>query len=148
MRPLRSPIEPVAERQGLAACDRRLRFPIGNDVVVDFVVGWDFHELHGAVAPGAQRLDPDAGPAVIEGAIVLVVVEIAIALHQAEALRIGIDEGVRLHLRRIVERPPYALALAGPKRQAVAVVDFGPPILAARRIVLAVPEHAGEWRDA
>src|SRR6185437_11371994 len=91
--------------------------------------------------------DPNAGTTVIKSAIILIVVEVAIALNEAEALRIGIDEGIGLHLRWIVERPPYALALARPKRQAVAVVDFGPPILATARIVLAVPEHAGERRD-
>src|SRR6185437_2414497 len=143
----RSPIEPVVERQGLTACDRRARYPIGDDIVVDLVVRRDFHELHRALAPLAQRLDPNAGTTVIKSAIILIVVEVAIALNEAEALRIGIVEGIGLHLRWIVERPPYALALARPKRQAVAVVDFGPPILATARIVLAVPEHAGERRD-
>ena len=56
-------------------------------------VGRDLDQLDPALAPAAGRLDPVARAQVIEGLEVLVVLEDAVALHQAEAARIVVEEG-------------------------------------------------------
>lgn len=43
---------------------------------------------------------------------------------------------------RVLQRPPDALAIAGPDGEAVRIVDLGPPVARGGRARLVVPEHA------
>ena len=95
--------------RGLAGPGRLGRHPHGDDVVVDLVVGRDLDELDRALAPVAQRLDPERGAAVVIDAVEIVV-EVPVALEQAEALRALVGEGRGDDPRRVVERAPDALA--------------------------------------
>src|SRR3546814_17747154 len=83
--------------------------PHGADVFVDLVVGRNLHELHHAAAPIAQWLDPGGRPQVVTDAVE-VVIEVAVALRQAEAARVVVDEARDGDLRRVVERAPDAFA--------------------------------------
>ncbi len=62
-------------RELVAAFGRLLRRPVGDDVVVHLVARRYLDELHRALAPFADWLDPDAGAPVVEGAVVLVIRE-------------------------------------------------------------------------
>ena len=142
------PIELVRHVELVAGFDRPLGRPKGDDVVVNLVLRRNFDELHRARAPIPKRLDPHARPPVVEGAVVLIVGEIAVALHQSEGFRVLVEERIGQHRRRIDQRPPDALAFAGPQRQPVAIVDFRTPVGGIAPLILAVPVHAGERRDA
>ncbi len=72
----------------------------------------------------------------------------ALALQEAEPLGSAAEKCARLHRSGIVERAPNPLALPRPDAQAVAIVDFRPPILGLLAVVLRVPEHAGQRRNA
>src|SRR6476620_2599477 len=85
------PVEPERQIELRASARPLLRHPHRDDVVVDLIVGQDFDELHGALAPAAFRLDPEARAAVIEDAV-LVMIEIAVALQETEAARIVVGE--------------------------------------------------------
>ena len=88
-----APVQPVACSCKLEpAAGRRLGHPHRDDVVVDLVVGRDLDQLHRAFAPVAQRLDPQARAAVVADAV-QVMVELAVALQQAEAARDCVGEG-------------------------------------------------------
>ena len=78
---------------------------------------------------------------------ILVGAEIALALHQAEAARIVVDEGADLEVGRIVERAPDLLAAAVLDREAVGIVHLGAEIVDAAAIVGAEEIHAGERRE-
>src|SRR6201999_2589165 len=69
MRLGRTPIETIANSQVRARPCRLLRGPPRDNVVVELVVGWNLDELHGAVAPVIERLDPKARPALVADAI-------------------------------------------------------------------------------
>src|SRR3546814_2620360 len=75
------PVQAVAQAVALAGLGGIARYPEGDDVVVDLVVGGDLHQLHGAGAPGLQRLDPEARAALVMHAIEIVL-ERAVALQQ------------------------------------------------------------------
>ena len=79
---------------------------------------------------------------------VLVMVEVAVALQQAEAARVVVGEARRHGPRRIVERPPDALARAGPHGEAVGIVHLGPPVDGGGLRRLGIPVHRGQRRDA
>src|SRR3546814_1910553 len=114
------PVQAVAQAVALAGLGGIARYPEGDDVVVDLVVGGDLHQLHGAGAPGLQRLDPEARAALVMHAIEIVL-ERAVALQQAEAARPVVDEGGGGHVLGIVEWPPEPLAGAGPEREPVGI---------------------------
>ena len=48
--------------------------------------------MHGALAPAVQRLDPNRGPLFVENSVVQIVIEVAVALEQSEALGIAVCE--------------------------------------------------------
>src|SRR3546814_19388377 len=73
--------------------------PHGADVVVDLVLGRNLHELHHAAAPIAQWLDPGGRPQLVTAAVE-VVIEVTVALRQAAADVLGVDEAREVHLRR------------------------------------------------
>src|SRR5205807_1749993 len=81
------PIEAIGELD-LGPCRRGiLRHPHRDNIIVDFIVGRDFDELHRALAPRALGLDPEAwAPVVIDA--VLIMIEAAVALQQPKTARI------------------------------------------------------------
>ena len=91
--------------------------------------------MHRAFAPVADRLDPGARAALVARLQILVGAEIALALHQAEAARIVVDEGADLKVGRVVERAPELLAAPVLDRKAVGVVHLGAEIVDAAAIV-------------
>ncbi|MNE24752.1 hypothetical protein D3C80_1180530 [compost metagenome] len=71
-----------------------------------------------------------------------------VGLHQAEALRVGIGEGIELQGGRVVQRAADPLAVTAPHGQAVGVVDLRVNGVAHPALVGAATEHAGHRRDA
>src|SRR3546814_9317262 len=98
-----------------AGAVRRLGQPHGADVVVDLVVGRDLDELHRAAAPLADRLDPDGGALLVLHPV-LIVVEAAVALRQAEAARVLVREAGEADTRRVVEGAPDPLDRTGDRK--------------------------------
>src|SRR5690606_13041734 len=107
------PVEPVAIGVRLPRNGWFSRNPSGNDIVVNLVVGRNLDELHRPLAPIPYRLHPEARPALV-GHTIQVMVEVAIALHEAEASRVHIGKCRSDGAWWIVERPPNTLAGAGP----------------------------------
>ena len=142
------PVHGVRKGRRLARLRLLLRHPVGDDVVVDVGVGWNLHQLHRAVAPVALRADPDAGAEVGARLQVLVVLEVAVALEQAETARVVHLQRVHLQRVRVVERPPQPLTRIEVQQQPVRVVHLGTEVDGRLQGVLAVEEHAGERRDA
>src|SRR5919108_275382 len=142
------PSQAIAVTALLTGPKRLIGRPIDRDIVVHLVVGRNLEQMQRARTPTIERLDPDRRPALVKNTIVEIMNKVTIALEQAKPADIAIDERVRGHAPRIVERPPNALTAAGPNGQAVGIVDLRPPIGGQLAVVLAVPEHAGEWRHA
>ena len=70
------------------------------------VLGGDLDQLHLALAPVADWLDPQARATFVMGLEVLEVVELTVALDEAEAARAGVAERADLQFLRVGERPP------------------------------------------
>src|SRR3546814_10669047 len=75
-------------KPGSGAC-RRTRRPEGDDIILIFARRGNLIEHHCACAPIPLRFGPQIRSLFIEYGIVLKVVEMSTALHQAEALQIG-----------------------------------------------------------
>ena len=73
-------------------------------------------------------------------------VEGAVALDQAEAARVVVDEGRDRRLGGVAERAPDPFAGAGVHQQAVGIVQFGAEIVVEPMVVLAGEEHRGQRR--
>ena len=101
-------------------------------------------------APFPQSLNGSTHrrPAIVEDPVILIALELAVALQQAEALGRAIEEGRRHHPRRIVQRTPQPLAGAGGDGEAVRVMDLRNQSGAVARLVSKKPIHAGERRNA
>ena len=140
-------MQAITEQQFLAGLRLVGRIPESNDVVEGLVDCRNFHELHRALAPSCLRLDPQAGPAVIKHAIILVVIEIAITLQQPETARILVRVGIEAQRFRIHEGTPDPFAGAGPQGKAVGIMDFRTPVIRHAAVILAVLVHAGQRRD-
>ncbi len=140
--------EPVRNVDLLPRLVGAVGLPIGHDVVVGLVLGRDLGEFDASLAPFADRLDPVAGPLVIMGLKILVVFEDPIALHQAEAAGIVVAEGRDRLLGRVAQWPPDPLAGPRMHEQAVRIVQFGPEIVGALPVVLALVIHRGEGCEA
>ena len=108
---------------------RRAGHPVTDDVVVDLLVDRNLHELNSAVPPVPARLYPVARARLEARFAVLVVIEVAVTLDEAEALRILVDEAADAQLLGIRQRPPQPLSGAGLGHQAVAVVHLGTKII-------------------
>ena len=83
----------VAVGHRAAGFEILLRRPGGDDVVVAFVVGRQFHQFDAAFAPALARLDPVAGPEFVGEVEILVVIEGAVALDEAESAHVVVEEG-------------------------------------------------------
>ena len=82
------------------------------------------------VAPVAVRHDPGARALVGARLEVLIVIEVAVALDQPEALRVRhAGSALTLQRARVVERPPQPLAAGEVEQQAVGVVHLGTEVL-------------------
>src|SRR5690606_35849148 len=95
------PVQPVAPAVFAARSQGGGRTPESDDVVGVLVGGGDLDQVDLTLAPGVERLDPAAGALFVAGLEVLVVLEAALALHQAEAARIVILEAAVLDRARI-----------------------------------------------
>src|SRR4051812_38113218 len=108
----------------LGACRHRgLRSPIGQDVVVDLGFARDLDQLDGALAPLADRLDPQARAALPALLVVLEGGVVALALDEAEALRILVEEDRDLQRLGVLERAPDPLVGAVVHLHAARFVD-------------------------
>src|SRR3546814_12423675 len=74
--------------------------------------------------------------------------EVAVALRQAEAARVVVDEARDGDLRRVVERAPDAFAAAGPDGEAVGIVHLRAPVHHGGLRGLGEPVHRGQRREA
>src|SRR3546814_8611984 len=105
-------------KPGSGAC-RRTRRPEGDDIILIFARRGNLIEHHCACAPIPLRFGPQIRSLFIEYGIVLIVVEMSIALHQAEALQGCIGKAVHLWTHRIVDRPPNSFSSAGTNGKAI-----------------------------
>src|SRR3546814_9391653 len=87
-----------------------------------FRSGRDLDQVHLALAPVAQRFDPQARSLLVRGFGILEVFVLALALHQPEAARVAVLETAVLQRRRVLQLAPGLLALAVEHRQAIGVV--------------------------
>ena len=90
----------------LANRERLFRLPESHNVIEGFILGRDFDQHNGALAPLFRGIYPDTGALLVEHAIILIVIKIAIALQQPEAFGIVITETVYPHIMRIDQRSP------------------------------------------
>src|SRR5450830_142983 len=143
-------LEPMqAITQAIAAACGGLGFgdPHSDDVVVDFIIGRDFDQLYRSLAPAFQWLDPETWAALVMHAV-LIMVEVAVTLQQAEAAWIVVAESRGGDAGRVVERAPDVFAVAVPDCQAVGVVDFRTPVGAGAFDRLREPQHRSRRRNA
>ena len=112
--------------------------------------GRDLDQLDAAAAPVALRLDPRRSAACSATRLeVLVVVEVAVALEQAEARRVRRLEGRSPGGARGLSSGRQSHSpVARLEQQAVGVVHLGTEVVEVPLRVLAVEEHARERRDA
>src|ERR1700704_3310013 len=122
---LACPVKFVAVEVLLAFLRFGGRSPERDDVVHHFVACRYFDERDSAFAPVALRFDPHARALLVEHAIVLVLLEVPLALHQAESMWTVIGVAVDTHGGWIRQRPPDPFARSGPDLQAVRVMNLG-----------------------
>ena len=115
---------------------------------MNLFLGRNFEQLHRAFAPIADRLRPQARPALEIRFQVLVGGKILLTLHQAEAPRVEIGKRRDLQIPRIMQRPPKLLAAAVEDRKPVRIVDRGTEVLDVLAVVRSEEEHAGHRREA
>src|SRR5262245_6452190 len=113
-RHLRSPVQTIAKQHLLTGLWAVRRIPERHNIIGSFINCRNLYELNGAFAPTGRGFDPQARAAIIEGPIVLVMVEAAIALQQTEATRILVNIGVEAEMRRIDQGTPDPFPMTGP----------------------------------
>src|SRR5690606_12297195 len=89
----------------VARFDRPGGLPEGDDIVVNLIIGADLDQGDGALTPILPRDDPGAGATVVEYAIILILLKIPFALHQAKPFDRGRAERVHHRMGRDVQRP-------------------------------------------
>src|SRR5207248_5605579 len=99
-----APMLPIGEGVFALGAQRFVRPPERDDVVVNFLLAGDLNEEDAAFAPVADRLDPQARAFLVMRFEILIIAEIALALDQADAARIAVDEGPYPPGRRGVQR--------------------------------------------
>ena len=65
-----------------------IRRPVSDDVIVGFIVGWNFHQLNAAFAPLPFRSHPCAWTEIVTIIEIFKAGEITTALQQTKALRV------------------------------------------------------------
>ena len=91
----------VAEGEALARLQHTIGHEGADDVVGGFVLGRKFDQLDLAGAPVMRRLDPVARALLLGQFDVGVILEVAVALHQAETAGIGVEKAGCVRLCRI-----------------------------------------------
>ncbi len=124
-----------------------LRPPERDDVVVHLVDGGDLDQHDRALAPVADRLDPQAGAPVVQHLRVEIVGKGALPLHQAEAVRVDVAEIADLQVARVAQRAPDLLAAPGEQGQSLRVVGGGAPVVDGAPVVGIEEVHAGQGGD-
>src|SRR3546814_20347408 len=87
-----------------------------------FRSGRDLDQVHLALAPVAQRFDPQARSLLVRGFGTLEVFVLAPALHQSEDARVAVLETAVLLRRRVLHLAPDLLALAVSHRPAIGLL--------------------------
>src|SRR6185503_14937246 len=143
-----APMQAIGEIVFALGLERVLRPPEGDDVVVDLLLGRYLDEHDVALAPVADRLDPQ-GRTLLEMRFEIVIREVvALALDKAEAARIDVAEIAHLQVARIVERAPDLLVAAVAHGKTVGIVHRRAEVIDADAIVGIVEEHGGAAADA
>ena len=92
------------------------RGPVRNDVVDRFVGGSHFHQLYRAFAPALRvprfRFDPRTGSEMVEGAIILIVIKVAVSLQKAKSPRILIEKRIEANVGAVLQGTPYPFPIA------------------------------------
>ena len=140
--------ERVAHAMFRTSRERHLRAPVHHDVVVNFAICGNFNERDSAPAPSFARFDPRTGTPVIECLKIGEIAELARALHEAEALRIVVNERADLQRLGIGQRTPQRFPSAVHHQKPIGVVHRRAKIGKAIAIGLVELEHRRERRDA
>ncbi len=93
-------------------------------------------------------LDPYRGALVVERAIILVLAECPLPLHQSEPAGTVVDVAVDPERGRVHQRTPQPLAVSRADLQTVRIVNLRPPVDIDAPVILADQVHAGACRDA
>ena len=145
---VRTPVQTIDELP-LALFDQGFGgAPEGYQVIVALAVCRDLDQHHRAGAPIAYRFYPHAGTQFVARVEILVVGEIAIALHEAEALGIVIDEARNAQPLGIDHRSPQPLAGTGQHHEAIGVMHRWTKVIDLDPIVGGEEKHAGQRREA
>src|SRR5690554_1690963 len=122
--------------------------PERHNVVEGFIDGWNFHQINTALAPLAFRLHPYTGAALVEHAVVLIVIKVPIPLQQAKALGVVIAEAVKAQMGRVFEGSPEPFATTRKHSQAIGIVNLGAPVVIHAPAVFTHLIHAGQRCNA
>ena len=115
---------------------------------MNLLIARDLHQLDATLAPSPKRLHPVARTQLVLRLEIAELPRIALALDEAEAARVLVNEAVHAQLTRIGERAPQPLSLAGLRKQAIAVVHLGAVVIEAPAGgVRTVEKHRGQGRD-
>src|SRR3546814_14387644 len=114
-------------KPGSGACRRTWR-PEGDDIILIFARRGNLIEHHFACAPIPLRFGPQIRSLFIEYGIVLMVVEMSIALHQAEAFQGCIGKAFHLWTHRIVDQQTTAYSRCGTNCQAYGILNYPPHV--------------------
>ncbi len=143
-----APVQLIGEAELAAGFHRLGWLPEADNIIQRFSGGRDLHQVDGAFAPFADRLDPQAGTLVVPADNVLIVLKVVVKLQQAETARVLILIGIVLQLLRVIQRTGDPFAAAGPHRQAIGIMDLWMVGVAHAALVGAAAEHAGHRRNA
>ena len=143
-----APVHPVGETVFLTGLQSVFRPPECHDVVVDLIGRRNFDEIHRSITPIANRLDPQGWALLVVEGKVLVVMEGALALHQAEAVRAAILEGRKLKVGRVDQRAIELLPRSSPDLKCLTVMGGRAPVIDVVMFVGIEIEHARKSGDA
>ncbi|MNS38816.1 hypothetical protein D3C72_710800 [compost metagenome] len=138
----------VLEVHLFAGFRQLIRRPVSDDVVVGFIVGWNFNQLDFPFTPIPFRRDPGAWTQIVTIVEIFKARELTTALEQTKALRVFHRKAADRQVFRVVQRTPDPLAVARKNRQAVGVVQFRAEVGRRRGLVRPEQEHTGQWRNA
>ena len=140
--------ERVAHAMFRTSRERYLRAPVHHDVVVNFAICGNFNERDSTPAPSFAWFDPRTGTTVIERLKVCKIAKLARALHEAEALRIVVNERTDLQRLGIGQRTPQRFPSAVHHQKPIGVVHRRAEIRETIAIGLVKLEHRSKRRDA
>src|SRR5690606_16055655 len=100
------------------------------------------------LAPISERLDQERRPTLIARTGILIVVEVAVALEEAESLGASLDVERVGEFARIVEVAPDLLAIGADDLQPVAVMHLAAIVVEGASVVFGKQEHGGHGRNA